>query len=366
MKGAFKTAATLVVAAVVALSLVNCGGSSHSSAPPPPQQTGPPPLTITTTALPPGFYGEFYSVTLQASGGTGALTWNIRGGALPQGLNLDHALGVISGIIADTSLSSAFTVSAQDAANRTATHVFNLSWSNRPPKILNSSLPNGFVGSRYTVTLATTVPSANLQLVSGTLPLGVNLQGQTLDGTPTTANTYNFVLGIPDSTGTVVDQRAFTIDISGVTGSGNNSISNAVLLSNGTYSGSISPFVDPTTSTSPSPDQDYYKLIAQPGSIVSIQIMSETLSVPLSTPLDSVIELVDSSGVQLGTCDSPGQSGLSSSCLNDDNLEAGTHDSKLLFKAPGGAPTTFYLHVLDWRGDSRPDMFYKLQIFGAN
>ncbi len=38
------------------------------------------------------------------------------------------------------------------------------------------------------------------------------------------------------------------------------------------------------------------------------------------------------------------------------------------FKVPGpvGTQMTFYVHVLDWRGDARPDMQYYLNISGVN
>ena len=56
-------------------------------------------------------------------------------------------------------------------------------------------------------------------------------------------------------------------------------------------------------------------------------------------------------------------------CINDDDPATGTTDSSLSFQVPGaagGVAVTFYLHVLDFRGDARPDMQYQLQIQGAN
>jgi hypothetical protein len=54
-------------------------------------------------------------------------------------------------------------------------------------------------------------------------------------------------------------------------------------------------------------------------------------------------------------------------CINDD-IEVGVNrDSKLEFQVPGASGTvTFYLHVLDWRGDARPDFLYQITISGAN
>jgi hypothetical protein len=88
-----------------------------------------------------------------------------------------------------------------------------------------------------------------------------------------------------------------------------------------------------------------------------------------SSPLDSVIEIVDSSGTRFSTCRQGNSSGLfNQSCLNDD-IDLGIMlDSRLEFQVPGepGTPQTFYIHVLDWNGNARPDFFYDLVISGAN
>ena len=53
-------------------------------------------LTITTTSLLPAASGSGYSFPLNASGGTGQLTWSLFAGTLPTGLTLS-AGGVLSG-----------------------------------------------------------------------------------------------------------------------------------------------------------------------------------------------------------------------------------------------------------------------------
>jgi hypothetical protein len=56
-----------------------------------------PALQITTTSLPGGAVGVPYSFTMQASGGgSGVYAWALASGALPLGLALDPATGVIS------------------------------------------------------------------------------------------------------------------------------------------------------------------------------------------------------------------------------------------------------------------------------
>ena len=56
----------------------------------------PAPPKITTTSLPNGNVGTAYSQQLQATGGSGNLTWTITAGSLPDDLSMDAA-GLISG-----------------------------------------------------------------------------------------------------------------------------------------------------------------------------------------------------------------------------------------------------------------------------
>jgi len=70
--------------------------------------------TITTSSLPNGKVGEAYSQTLTADGTT-PITWNIIGGALPDGLTLDETTGKISGTPTAAGTAS-FTVKVENSA----------------------------------------------------------------------------------------------------------------------------------------------------------------------------------------------------------------------------------------------------------
>lgn len=80
--------------------------------------------TIRTATLPPGEVGVAYAARLEATGGTGAYTWSLADGALPDGLTLSGS-GEISGT--PTALGSAtFTVRVTDEASATHTRPFTV------------------------------------------------------------------------------------------------------------------------------------------------------------------------------------------------------------------------------------------------
>jgi hypothetical protein len=70
-------------------------------------------LAVATSSLPSGVAGSSYSAQLVSAGGAGADTWSVSSGALPAGLSLNAATGVISGVPSVVGTSS-FTVSVSD------------------------------------------------------------------------------------------------------------------------------------------------------------------------------------------------------------------------------------------------------------
>jgi Putative Ig domain len=72
------------------------------------------PLAVTTTALPAATLGQAYSAALAATGGVPPYTWAVTAGALPTGLSLNPATGVISGTPAVPG-TGAFTVGLTDS-----------------------------------------------------------------------------------------------------------------------------------------------------------------------------------------------------------------------------------------------------------
>jgi hypothetical protein len=147
----------------------------------------------------------------------------------------------------------------------------------------------------------------------------------------------------------------------------NNTRATATAVSNGTIPASISPYGD----------EDFYSFHATAGTTVTVEITSRRLASP--TQLDSAIEIVDSSGTRPTTgCRSPDRpfdfvnfvvndptpNAFDDECVNDD-IELGvTLDSRLEFRPQ--TTGTYYVHIVDLRGDGRPDLNYELTLSGAD
>ena len=71
-------------------------------------------ITLSPTTLPPGQVNTLYNQAVTASGGTPAYTYSVASGALPTGLTLNPATGVISGVPLATGLFN-FTIRATDS-----------------------------------------------------------------------------------------------------------------------------------------------------------------------------------------------------------------------------------------------------------
>jgi hypothetical protein len=91
-------------------------------------------LAISTSSpLPAGELGAAYSTTLSATGGAAPYTWSIAGGALPAGITLDPATGLLSGT---PTAGGEFnvTIGVKDAS-QTASSAFRLTINVPPPPI---------------------------------------------------------------------------------------------------------------------------------------------------------------------------------------------------------------------------------------
>jgi len=330
------------------------------------------PLQIPANPLPAAYIGKAYTLPIEANGGTLPYKWSVLAGSLPPGITFstyNEFSAEFSGTARQLGTYN-ITIQATDSGSppQVATQAFTIVVSPLP---LTSGAPlsPAPINEPYhsQIPASSGTPPYSWTITSGNLPPGLILNASTgsIDGTPTQIGTFNFVAKITDS-GNPVQTGSFNdfIVIRKQLGR-NDSIATATPIGNtpGSNPGpfSISPYVDPIGATTANPDTDYYRLIATGGSVVHVETLADRAFG--SDPLDSVIEILNSSGQRMTTCTAPS---FTSGCMNDD-IDPTTRDSALDVKVPGAANTntTFYLHVLDWRGDARPDMQYELSVSGV-
>jgi hypothetical protein len=173
-------------------------------------------LSITTTSLPDGNVGQAYNQPLHATGGTGALTWSIDVGTLPQDLSLNPTTGVISGTPTAAGTSS-FTVRVADTGGQADTQALSILINpSSPPNITTTSLPGGTVGLAYSEGLQATGGTGTLvwSLSGGSLPANLTLSSVgTISGTPTNTGTSNFTVMVTDAL-TQSDTQPLSIAVS--------------------------------------------------------------------------------------------------------------------------------------------------------
>jgi len=184
---------------------------------------GYPALTITTAAtLPTGYVSASYDQVLAASGGSGSgYTWALKtGSSLPAGLTLSRA-GAITGKPTASGANS-FTITLTDSASNTTSTAFSLTINPAVSITNGTTLPNAYVGSNYSVTMAATGGSGTgytwAVSAGSTLPGGLTLSAAgILSGTPATTGTPTFGVTVTDSASNTAT-ATFTLTISpGVT-----------------------------------------------------------------------------------------------------------------------------------------------------
>ena len=87
-----------------------------------------PPIVVNPVTLPGGMVGVAYSQTVSATGGTGGYAYSVSAGALPAGLVLNAATGVISGT-PTVAAASNFTIRATDTVGATGSRAYSVTVS---------------------------------------------------------------------------------------------------------------------------------------------------------------------------------------------------------------------------------------------
>ena len=154
------------------------------------------PVTISTPSLAAGTTNTAYSADLTATGGTGTYTWSITAGSLPAGLTLSG--NTISGTPTAAGTAN-FTVRATDTAGRTSTKNLSITITT-PVTVTTASLAAGTTNTGYSASLEATGGTVPYTWsITGSLPDGLTLSGNTITGTPTTAGTTTFTVQATDA-----------------------------------------------------------------------------------------------------------------------------------------------------------------------
>lgn len=188
-------------------------------------------VTISPTALPAMTVGAAVTQTLTASGGTAPYTFAITGGALPSGLSLAAATGVVSGT-PTAGGGYSVTVQATDKNGVVGSRTYTGTVASPSVEFVTTTLVEGKVGKAYTQTIVMRGGQAPYQIQVGSppgydtarrvgrvikpLPPGLAISGMTITGTPTSEGTYEFALLGRDSSpspGPYTAVRLFTIKV---------------------------------------------------------------------------------------------------------------------------------------------------------
>jgi len=161
-------------------------------------------FSITTPSLPQAQLNAAYSQTLTATGGRVPYAWSISQGALPTGLKLASATGVISGKVTEPGKYD-FTVQVTDSDGSIATKTLSIATATAatPLSITTINMQSVNNGSTYSQPLS--AAGGNLpyswSIVSGMLPPGLNLDSATgnISGTAGGGGDYNFVAQVIDN-----------------------------------------------------------------------------------------------------------------------------------------------------------------------
>jgi hypothetical protein len=153
---------------------------------------------------------------------------SVLSGQLPPGLKLTqiaYETALVDGVATETGSFSAW-LAVRDCDNRSAETLFTFEVWDRRFGIDTKTLPAASAGSPYSFTLATWgIPSNTTWAVtSGALPAGLTLSKEgVISGTATAASSSTFTVqatgDAKDFTGTRVDSRQFTLNVSALTAS---------------------------------------------------------------------------------------------------------------------------------------------------
>lgn len=146
--------------------------------------------------------------------GYGAYTWSLLSGALPAGITLDRATGILSGTAA-TAVQRHLVFTQTDLSGQTALRSYSLTIAD-PLTILSVNLATGFRTGPYSegIRVAGGIPPYRFGY-TGQLPAGLSLDpvNGLISGIPTTSGSTNLVVTVTDSSSPVQQSAAQALTI---------------------------------------------------------------------------------------------------------------------------------------------------------
>ena len=329
--------------------------------------------------LPDATTGEIYTTSLQITGGVPPYTVSSVGFFSCCFVVEKHDL-TLHGVPYDPGVQFV-DITVTDSAGQSIRPLTRLNVNEGPFRLGTDNLPRLKAGQFYSgsVSIVSGKRPVTWAIESGALPpdLGFNsnfAQGINLFGFPSTAGTYPVTFKVTDSsTPPQVLHIPLSLQVYAKLPR-NDSVAQAdsfaadVPYHQSVADRSISPYADPPDLANP--DQDYYHFTAFAGETIQANVTQYAV-------IDPAIEIVDVNGRQFTTCRNPGDDtpdangvvdltplAFDDACANDDIIPGVNINSQLQFRVPGASGTVvdFYLHVLDFRGDARPDMQYRVVV----
>ncbi|SDG93590.1 putative Ig domain-containing protein [Janthinobacterium sp. YR213] len=180
-------------------------------------------VSLTPATLPNPTAEAVYTTTLTAAGGTAPYTFSVSSGALPAGLSLNAATGVLSGTT-NVAGSFPFSIKVTDSSTGTgapfsATNSYTLTVGAPTITVTPATLPAATVATAYSQPLSASggVAPYAYTVSGGSLPAGLTLSSSgLLSGTPTAAGSFTLTVQAADAhqfTGT----QSYTLVVSSAT-----------------------------------------------------------------------------------------------------------------------------------------------------
>ena len=171
-------------------------------------------LSIIRQKLPEAGLNLPYQVRLGTDAAAGGVSWELAAGGLPAGMSLDPPEGVIRGTPRQTVAQQEITIRARDEEGATDEHAFSLAVVRG--RMVTESLPPAFAGAACRARLTAEHMAGPLawETVSGTLPEGVSLDGQTghLAGTAVEEGWSTLTVRVTDANG-LEDRAELTLKV---------------------------------------------------------------------------------------------------------------------------------------------------------